>query len=852
MRPAVPVTGMCDHTAVAETDVDEQAEESPQSVLEEHLLPDTEGDPLQVPLNYEIITLFSEGLYRSPHKAVEELVSNSYDAGAKTVRIILPRDDEEQADRADSLFVVDNGTGMDQTGFETLWKIAESPKAQATGKVNGRYPIGQFGIGKLAAYVLAWRLTHVSKRGGKISYTTMDFRLVQSHHLNNADKVFELRLHKISTQKAQEILVEVKDRDPDAWKMLFGASASENWTVAALSDFKGLYDKLSAGTLSWVLRSGLPITSDFTLFLDGEQLKSPSETKEPLYTATIGGAKDLKGKELQAEYPGEVVVRTKNIKITGINGVITGEARLYEQPLDRSKVGTQYHRSNGFFIRVRGRIINLDDELFGLEAQNHSAWSRFVLTVDADGLREHLLSSREGVKQSRSILLFRRYLREKFNECRAVFEKASREKLKGLDIERLLQDAPSTLVVEPFIDAVAQQLTDASDSYYIGVPEVAEEDQEVWLETFSAQTSERPIEDIRFELRGPYDRLARWDAATRDLVVNKDHPYMAKLETHAKNDTPLSMISTVEVVTDALLRESGLEGVALLDFFERRDRVLRVIAGQAEPNAADILRELAVANEDDVALERAVGRAFELLGMDYQRGGTNKPGDDGYLVSRLGMVKGQSADFSVVYDAKSTDSSTVPADKCDLGSLETFRLDKKADYAFFVGKAFASQDSPKGKLNKKLAGHGGPATLITIDAIQRLVKLQVKYGVPQAELRGLFKQRTTGEVKTWLKDLEARLSAHQVPILLLLQQLEAQKADEHETPNIKAVRMLSKDLKDFGADRLMAALRGVQAVVGTAWLEVDQQTYDVLLHDTPARILEQHEKRASDQGSGGG
>ena len=31
---------------------------------------------ISVPINYDIIRLFSEGLYRSPHKAVEELVSN--------------------------------------------------------------------------------------------------------------------------------------------------------------------------------------------------------------------------------------------------------------------------------------------------------------------------------------------------------------------------------------------------------------------------------------------------------------------------------------------------------------------------------------------------------------------------------------------------------------------------------------------------------------------------------------------------------------------------------------------------------------------------------------------------------
>lgn len=830
--------------------IDEPGEEDePVSVLAAQLLPDTRGAPLAVPLNYEIITLFSEGLYQSPHKAIEELVSNSYDAGARTVRVILPRDDEEQGAETDSLFVVDDGTGMDPTGFATLWKIAESPKAKTVGKVNGRLPIGQFGIGKLAAYVLAWRLTHISKTRSSIHYTSMDFRRVQTHRLNSPNQPLELRLHKITVADAQKLLVEIKNRDRTAWSMLFGSSAKERWTVAALSEFKGLYDKLAPGTLKWVLRTGLPLTTDFTLFLDGEKLSSPRESKIPLYSAPVGGTHDAKGKELEKDHPGEIAVKQTGIEIAGVKGVIKGAARLYEQPLDRAKSGTQYHRSNGFFVRVRGRIINLEDELFGLEAQNHSAWSRFAMTVEADGLRTHLLSSREGVKASRAMVLFRKYLHEKFNECRAEYEKDAREKLKGLDIQQLLAEAPSRLVVEPLIDAVVDEMSEPSGSYYIGVPGVLEADREKWIADFTEQASKQPIGAFRFEAQGAYDRLARWDAQSRELTINRDHPYMAKLDSHTKNDTPLTMMSTVEVVTDALLRNAGVRGPALLDFFERRDRLLRVIAGETEANSADVLRALEIANEDDVALERAVGRAFELLGMDYERGGTNRPGDDGYLVTRLGVVQGKPADFSVVYDAKSTTSNTVAADKCDFGSLETFRKVKDATYAFFIGKAFASQDEPTGKVNSKLAAHDGPAMLLTLASLKRLINLQVTYGVPLAELRGLFENRTTSEVSTWLDDLEKKLSEKQVPLGLLLEQLEGLKSDPHDTPNVKAVRQVSDELKYFSADKLIAVLRGVQAVVGSSWIEIDPQTYDVVMHDKPSRIREQFDKRAVDDGS---
>ena len=40
---------------------------------------------IEVVISYRIIQLFSDGLYTSPNKAIEELVSNSFDAGANNV-----------------------------------------------------------------------------------------------------------------------------------------------------------------------------------------------------------------------------------------------------------------------------------------------------------------------------------------------------------------------------------------------------------------------------------------------------------------------------------------------------------------------------------------------------------------------------------------------------------------------------------------------------------------------------------------------------------------------------------------------------------------------------------------------
>jgi hypothetical protein len=141
------------------------------------------------------------------------------------------------------------------------------------------------------------------------------------------------------------------------------------------------------------------------------------------------------------------------IVIAGISGEVSGTARIYMQPLSSGK-SAQMGRSHGFFVRVRDRVINLDDELFGLPALNHAAWSRFVMEVTADGLRDHLLSSREGVRTSEPVLVLREYLHAKFNSLRNVYEDKLREDLRGIDIQQLLGEAPPSMVVDPLIDAV--------------------------------------------------------------------------------------------------------------------------------------------------------------------------------------------------------------------------------------------------------------------------------------------------------------------------------------------------------------------------------------------------------------
>ena len=84
-----------------------------------------ETSKIPVRISYRIIELFSEGLYASPHKAIEELVSNAFDAGATNVHVILPHD---RTTPEAAIVVIDDGEGMDADGLRKHWFIGVSDK----------------------------------------------------------------------------------------------------------------------------------------------------------------------------------------------------------------------------------------------------------------------------------------------------------------------------------------------------------------------------------------------------------------------------------------------------------------------------------------------------------------------------------------------------------------------------------------------------------------------------------------------------------------------------------------------------------------------------------------------------
>lgn len=162
-------------------------------------------DSIDVRLSYRIVELFSEGLYASPNKAIEELVANSFDAGAQQVHVLLSPNLHEQDS---TIIAIDDGGGMDADGLKQHWLIGISDKRRLTELPRGRQQIGKFGIGKLATYVLANRLTHLSKRGGKYFSTSMDYTKIDTRIGQEVEPKAPIKipLRELNEEEAKEAL----------------------------------------------------------------------------------------------------------------------------------------------------------------------------------------------------------------------------------------------------------------------------------------------------------------------------------------------------------------------------------------------------------------------------------------------------------------------------------------------------------------------------------------------------------------------------------------------------------------------------------------------------------------------
>jgi len=765
----------------------------------------TQKTAIPVSISYRIIELFSAGLYSSPNKALEELVANSYDALAQCVHVVIP----ENINASDAvIWVADDGTSMDEAGLFELWQIASSRKREVGRESPTRPAIGRFGIGKLASYVLANQLTHITKVSATYRAVTMDFHQVDRS--KTAESRIELPIRELTEAEARSLLAPLLSRMGDAATSLrlFGTEAAKTWTVAAVSDFKPLAFSLKLGRLKWVLSTALPMSPQFRLFVNGVILEPSKEKIAPLRTWTIG-VED----EVATSQKLDVLTDPAGVRIPGL-GPVYGIVEMYEDLLTKGKAA-DWGRSHGIFVTVRKRLINIDDALFGLPALSHGPFARFRMVVEADGLDDALRATREAVLQTPGVEALRQYIQGKFNEARVFYTDWNRTQQEKERITTRVGSTPQSLARRPLVNAIRLVLEGKIPGLILTeVPRlVSAEDRKALMDRLELEVDSQQgvIKEIKLATIGVEQGLAIFHPTDGIVYVNALHPFYANYADHFSNAEPFELLAVAEVLTEAYLIEEGLESEMVQRILHRRDRFLRelVYSQRLAPTlVAELLNDSVTT---DTQLEQAVGRALSTLGFEVSPlGGSGKP--DGIARAIVGVrnPKAGRGDYSVCYDAKSSGRPRVKAKDLNIAGVGRHRAQYGADFALIVAPGFEGEEDAGSSVNVDARTQN--VTLMSVRDLVHLVLVASTHRLAFPQLRTLFEVcRTPMDCRKWIEEAKQQAPA-EWPVPEILNAIWDLQQDEQlrDPVQFAAVRMVNQEMKRFTAPELAEWMASVK------------------------------------------
>lgn len=175
--------------------------------------------------------------------------------------------------------VFDDGIGMDKEGLADLWQIGRSNKRfEEIERRAKRKQIGKFGIGKLATYAIANKITYISQLEGNTLAVSLDFRDFTAS-VTGAGKPIELDVTEITDLDQMLDMTRFTMACNLAGIDLSSLSKGSlhSWTLVLLEDLKPKVKKLTHQRLKWVLSTAMPLKSDFALYLNGQGVISSKE-----------------------------------------------------------------------------------------------------------------------------------------------------------------------------------------------------------------------------------------------------------------------------------------------------------------------------------------------------------------------------------------------------------------------------------------------------------------------------------------------------------------------------------------------------------------------------------------------
>jgi Histidine kinase-, DNA gyrase B-, and HSP90-like ATPase len=686
-------------------------------------------------IDYEIIAHFSRHLYGSPNRAVEELVSNGFDAFATKVYVYIP------GPQVTSHVVVwDNGWSMDVEQLKSLWWVARSPKASTTRVIHDanrgpdRKQIGKFGIGKLASYSVGNLISHLSRRNDDFYLVTVNYAVILGEGTqpgSSQKNPYKTQILQLTKTEARTFIKNIFDGDKTAtgYTDLFD---EKTWTVAVIGALK---TELQGGRLQWILGNSMPERPDFSIWLNDTKVRSKLEKNSAVHwnfadevvvqaidkffadakkrgdftgVVTFGKAVGL-----DAAHPKQA---TPYVELPSL-GRIWGSIRIFDDSL-KTVQSAEMGRSWGFFVMVRDRLLNPDDEKLFLNDPSFTAFYRSQFILHADALDEALLADRERLRRDTLSVV-------ELELLQSALYRAARTEIETRDEHALAK-------------ATTVSLLPTYSRRFFREP----------LTALSMRSGPQTVIDItnptvERKAIGEDQPLAIVSDETHGFIVNTSHPYYNAIaqklgggKKAAEFYRIYDLFSIAERLLEGHLYDVGVEDALVTQVLAWRDDLFRELAKAYTVARAEALHDLYNASyEGDKSFEHAISRVLNGMGFHAEHyGGSGN--QDVLLAATVGPES-----YTFVFEAKGS-SKPVEVDKAEVSGAASHRDAAGAEHAVIIAREFqgfrAKASNNDAAVLKECRAVGGGVSIMTVEALSELYDAIETFGYPLDMLKDIF------------------------------------------------------------------------------------------------------------------
>ena len=377
------------------------------------------------------------------------------------------------------------------------------------------------------------------------------------------------------------------------------ATTTPSWTLVILESLKP-GKNMPMGRLRWILETAMPLNLDFTVHMNGETIDSSKENLTKSVEFTLEELPEHRLENLLGSTNLEWKIQEDKLISDDFPTGITGTVIVTESILRRGK-SDDIMRSHGFFVKVRGRLVNERDPRFGLHELQHEVFNRFRADIEIDDLDSTITAPREGLGDSNLREIAERVLNEIFNEARRRWDSASADpgpKKK----EHEMSYVPQSLFEFPTADALSiWEGTNGSDAdaswFYIGTMFEGEDLNETIQKLYSGDRNDSY--NYEYESMGSNERMVKFLPDKSEFVLNDDHEVVRAYKQGGRAQVLLEDLATAEAMLEVYLREADIPSSVAGEVLEKRDKFLRALANDHLTSVASISQSLLDASNQD-------------------------------------------------------------------------------------------------------------------------------------------------------------------------------------------------------------------------------------------------------------